>query len=114
MSKKITSNNFDYPEIRSPWGGDNQAPYNYMKKILCQGKTREECKIIEQKIKESFTYLLICERGCITPMMIEDIYNAEQKDGLVGFMKELLYQEPCFMENPVSDFILDKENSQEA
>lgn len=107
MAKQITTAKLDWIERKHPWGGDNEEPFKDLLETECEGKTPTECEQIKREIEESFTYLLICERGSITPMEIGLIYQAEKKDGVVGFISKLLEEHPGFLENPVSDFILD-------
>ena len=88
MAKEITNRPLKEYE---GWDTHND-PYDYLLKWLCVDKTEEEKEKIKNDLLESHTYLLIAEMGNWCPSLngLIEIYEAEQKDGLVGFLKVCL------------------------
>jgi len=89
-----------YTQVEIPKHGwpTNEAPIEYMIDFLSKGKSAEEQSQVELDFKESHTYLLICEYGKGSPrgMVLKRIYQAEQEDGLVGFVNALTDEIPSF------------------
>ena len=78
---------------------DKMEPYYFMLEYLSKGKSETEKDKIRKDFEESFTYLLIAEQGKYSPprIVLKDLYKAEQKDGLKGFINTLLYHIPSFI-----------------
>ena len=88
MAKKITNR-----PLKEFDGWDtHRRPYTSLLEWLCVDKTEDEKKQIKKELLESHTYLLIAEMGNWSPFItvLVEIYEAEQKDGLVGFLKACL------------------------
>ena len=88
MAKEITNR-----PLKEMDGWENHfQPYECLLDWLCDGKTTKEIEQIKKELLESHTYLLIAEMGNWSPFItvLVEIYEAEQKDGLVGFLKACL------------------------
>jgi len=102
MRKEIKGKNTKRPQS---WG-TKESPYESMVFALSLGKSEEEAKKAVKEFEESFSYLLICEYGRATPFEIDQIYAAEQKDGMKGFFKAVRK----FMSSPYYSLFRDEED----
>ncbi len=82
MAKEIKG----YDTKRPQSWAKKEEPYKAVVFALSIGKSEEEARKAVKEFEESFSYLLICEFGRATPFEINDIYEAEQKEGLKGFV----------------------------
>ncbi len=97
MAKKIRK--FDIPNPYGPWNSD-EGPYEVMLAGLTEGKSEKERKKLKKQFEESFTYLLIAERGRFSPdiLTLQEAYEAEKKEGCVGFVNALIANIPTFFD----------------
>jgi len=78
-----------FTPIRPQRWAKKEEPYECVVDILCEDKSESEAAQAVKEFEESHTYLLICEYGRATPFQIDKIYEAEQKEGLKGFVKAI-------------------------
>ncbi len=97
MAKKIRK--FDILNPYGPWNTD-EGPYEVMLEGLTKGKSEKESKKLKKEFEESFTYLLIAERGRFSPdiLTLQEAYEAEKKEGCVGFINALIANIPTFLD----------------
>ena len=98
MVKEI-SDRLDVPEGPMQGYADKMHPYYFMLEYLYKGKNKTEREDIRKDFEESFTYLLIAEKGKYSPPLgvLKHLYQMEQKEGLKGFINTLLYHIPSFI-----------------
>ena len=77
----------------------NEAPYRCLVKWVTEGKSEEEKKELVRKIRNSYTYYYICEKGswCVTPKGLYNLFMAELDGGLLGFLNALNKEVPYIM-----------------
>lgn len=80
--------------------GRVEDPYNFLIEELCEGKSEEERAQIIKEFDKSHTRKLIEEEGLFAPALyaLNRIYCAEQRNGVRGFMKQLLTDIPTFLD----------------
>lgn len=95
MARKIT----DAPVKPIQGYKTNEAPYELLIDQLCRKYPTKSKRDIEKEVQNTYTYYYICEQGsyCIVPWSILTVYEAEQKDGLFGFLKALGEEKPNFI-----------------
>ena len=96
MSEEI----YDFPEDFIYGYDDAEEPYNFLLEELFEGHSEEEQLEIKENFEKSHTFLLIKEEGrksaCIQALY--ELYQAEQEEGLRGFIKTLLKIRPTYLE----------------
>ncbi len=97
MAKEIRK--FDIQNPYGPWNTD-EGPYEAMLAGLTEGKSEKESEKLKKEFEESFTYLLIAERGRFSPdiLTLQEAYEAEKKEGCVGFVHALIVNIPTFLD----------------
>lgn len=90
--RKIT----DAPLKKIQGYSSNEAPYHCLVKWVTKDKSEKEKQELIKKIQNSYTYYYICENGSwsVTPVSLYNMFMAEQKSGLLGFLIALSEESP--------------------
>lgn len=104
--KMVTDHDFS-GERRKPWQ-KNDEPVVWLINHLLKDGTPDDLIKLYQTFFDTYTYLYLCDAGAMAlgKETLVELYEAEQEDGLYGFMLVLLRYEHDLLEELLYDLKL--------